>query len=349
MNNLMDKISNWALTFRLSQCLFVITKLKIPDLLKNGPKNAEQLAKELNIESIDYLNRIMRFVSSDNFFKENIDGTFELNEQSEQLLSSLFINFFFLYFFLDSPTGLKDYIGHMFGIYAWMTYGNLYPSLKKGICPFRYTFNEESWEYFNKHPNDYLEFNSCIQRITQLSTIGITEKYDFSKYSVIMDVGGGYGYLLQQIINKHPNIKGILFDTPNVIQQVKNKLISIETIEGNFFEKLPEVKEKNSLIILKSVLHDWNDEKCLIILKNCYKALQGENAKLLVIENILPPPGNSGPSTIFGKSLDIQMLVMCDGKERTEKEFSNLFKETGFILKNISSMNRSYLIEADKI
>jgi hypothetical protein len=333
--SLFEKISHWSLIFRLSQCLFVVSKLKIPDLLKNGPKNSEQLAKELNIKSSNYLNRIMRFISAENIFKENTDGTFELTEQSKQLLS-------------DSPNGLNDFVCHIFGTYSWIAYGNLYPSLKKGICPFNYTFNEDIWNYFDKNPEEHSEFNSCMQKITQLGLSELTEKYDFSKFSVIMDVGGGYGHVLNQILSKNSNIKGILFDIQNVIQQVNN-LNSIQKIPGSFFENIPEIKEKNSAILLKNILHDWNDEKCLIILKNCYKALQGENSKLLVIENILPPSGNSDPSTIFGKSLDIQMLIMCDGKERTEKEFSKLFEQTGFILKNIISLtNRYFLIEADK-
>jgi cyclopropane fatty-acyl-phospholipid synthase-like methyltransferase len=157
--------------------------------------------------------------------------------------------------------------------------------------------------------------------------------YSFAGANKIMDVGGGHGALIRSILQKNPSMTGILFDSPQVIEGATKKIQDsdiadrCETVGGNFFESVPSGADA---IILKWIIHDWNDDQSVTILKNCHRALP-ENGKLILVEAVVPE--TSEPH--FSKFIDLNMLVMTGGRERTESEFRKLYEEAGFKLSRV--------------
>jgi cyclopropane fatty-acyl-phospholipid synthase-like methyltransferase len=146
-----------------------------------------------------------------------------------------------------------------------------------------------------------------------------------------MDVGGGHGGLITSILQRNPEMSGVLFDSPQVIEgavlQDSDVANRCEMIGGNFFESVPAGADA---IILKWIIHDWNDEQSVAILKNCYRALPA-NGKLMLVEAVVP--ATSEPH--FSKFIDLNMLVMTGGRERTEAEFRKLYEDSGFKLTRV--------------
>lgn len=172
--------------------------------------------------------------------------------------------------------------------------------------------------------------------MTAFSTTEIASviaNYDFSTIHKLVDVGGGQGLLIASILKAYPTMQGILFDLPSVIAGTKNLIKAEEikdccsVVEGNFFELVPS---GGDAYILKRVIHDWDDERALAILKNCHRAMK-ENGKLLLVEMVIPP----GDEPFFGKFLDLELMIVFGGCERTEKEYRVLFEAAGFQLTGI--------------
>src|SRR5215471_9152887 len=157
--------------------------------------------------------------------------------------------------------------------------------------------------------------------------------YGFAGISKIMDVGGGHGGLITSILEKHPQMKGILFDSPQVIEGARPKIAAsdiadvCELVGGDFFQSVPSGADA---IILKWIIHDWDDEQSVAILKNCRRALP-EGGKLILVEAVVPETSEMH----FSKFIDLNMLVMTGGRERTEKEYRRLYEDSGFNLTRI--------------
>lgn len=205
--------------------------------------------------------------------------------------------------------------------------GKLLEALKDLTPQFEDVFGLPLFDYFEKNPERGTIFNNALSEYT-LDYLPILELYDFSKVKTVMDLGGGSGKLLSQILQKNSHIKkAILFDMNNVIGEVRTGVedyghLSIEMIHGNFFaDSLPE----SDAIIMSRVLHDWDDEKAIKILENAKKSLQ-PGGKLVLFEMIIPDL----PETDFGVTLNFNLLVMVGGKERTAKEFESLLNKADF-------------------
>jgi hypothetical protein len=175
----------------------------------------------------------------------------------------------------------------------------------------------------------------------------VLEVYDFSGVDTLMDVAGGHGFILCEILSRYPSLKGILFDVPSVVDDPKcaQCLLNVNhrcrTIAGNFFEHIPGGADA---YYMQHIIHDWDDEPALKILGNCRQALQGrKNGKLLVVDSVIPQT----PEPHFGKLLDLEMLLMPGGRERTEPEFRTLFAKAGFEITRIVPTSRpDSIIEA---
>jgi hypothetical protein len=169
--------------------------------------------------------------------------------------------------------------------------------------------------------------------MTAQANEAILAGYDFAGIKTLVDIGGGHGGLITSILSRHPQMRGILFDSPPVIEGA-GALVSksdaadrCELIAGNFFEAVPDGADAH---ILKWIIHDWDDEKSTAILKNCHRALP-ENGKLILVEAVIP----AGIEPHFSKFIDLNMLVMTGGRERTETEFRDLYTRSGFNLTRI--------------
>jgi ubiquinone/menaquinone biosynthesis C-methylase UbiE len=208
---------------------------------------------------------------------------------------------------------------------AW---GELLYSVRTGGIAFDKAFGEPCWEFFRKNPENAQIFNDAMSSMTAQANEAIHALYDFAGINTIVDVGGGHGGLITGILKKNPAMRGILFDAPEVIEAAKASMQKSEVADrcqlvgGDFFKSIPEGADA---IVMKWVIHDWNDEQSVAIMKNCHRALPA-NGKLIFIEAVVP--ATSEPH--FSKFIDLNMLVITGGRERTAEEFRKLYEASGF-------------------
>jgi hypothetical protein len=304
--------------FWTSCCIYSAAKLNIADHLKDGSKNAAQLAEATHSHAPS-LYRVLRALSSVGIFRENEDNRFELTPLGDTLQT-------------DVPGSMKAMALAQLGDHfnAW---GNLVYSVKTGNISFDNIEGMSVWKYYDMHPDEGVNFMKAMSGLTGAVIMNVLPVYDFSGFKTIVDVGGGNGTLLMAVLDRAPGATGIVFDEEYVIAETK-KLIAkkgyssrCETAAGSFFDFIPENADA---YLMKMVLHDWNDEQCLQILKNCNKAMK-PGSKLLVLDSVIPEGNAPHP----GKFMDINMLVMTGGRERTEKEFASLFTKSGLKLSRV--------------
>lgn len=304
--------------FWTSCCVYAAAKLNIADLLKDNPKTADELAEATHSHAAS-LYRVLRGLSSVGVFRENEKQQFELTPLANTLQS-------------DVPGSMKAMAIAQLGDHfnAW---GNLVYSVKTGHKAFDNIEGMSVWEYYEMHPDEGVNFMKAMTGLTESVIQHVLPMYDFSSFKTIVDVGGGNGSLLMAVLDKATQTKGIVFDEEYVVEQTKESIQQkdydnrCETAAGSFFEFIPGDADA---YLMKMVLHDWNDEQCLKILKNCHKAMK-PGSKLLVLDAVIPEDNEPHP----GKFMDINMLAMTGGRERTEKEFVALFDQAGLKLSRV--------------
>lgn len=305
-------------SFWTSCCIYTAAKLNIADHLKDRSKSAAQLAEATHSHAPS-LYRVLRALSSVGVFKENGDHLFELTPLGHTLQT-------------DVPGSMKAMVIAQLGDHfnAW---GNLVYSVKTGNISFDNIERMSVWKYYETHPDEGLNFMKAMSGLTDAVIMNVLPVYDFSGFKTIVDVGGGNGTLLTAVLDKAPQATGIVFDEEYVVEETK-KIIKekgfdkrCDTAGGSFFDFIPAGADA---YLMKMILHDWNDEQCLQILTNCYKAMK-PGSKLLVLESVIPEGNEPHP----GKFMDINMLAMTGGRERTEKEFASLFSNAGLKLARV--------------
>jgi len=301
--------------FWMSRAVYIAAKLGIPDLLQSGPKTAEELAQATGTHAPS-LYRIMRALTSTGLFQRENDR-FALTPLSETLIT-------------NAPGSVRWFIISELGQEHYPAWGNLMHSAKTGEIAFDNAFGKDIWKYFADNPEDAAVFNDSMSGMTAAANEAITSVYDFSRFNKVIDIGGGHGGLITSILKKNPQATGVLFDAPGVIQGAGPKLESAgvadrcEAVAGDFFKEVPE---GGDAYIMKWIIHDWEDQKAITILKNCRKHMQ-PNGRLIIVDCVVPD--NDAPD--FSKTFDLNMLVMTGGKERTEAEFAQLLEAAGFKL-----------------
>ena len=307
-------IGHWV-----ARLIYVAAKLKLADLLKDGPRTTAQLATATGVQA-PALYRILRTLASVGVFAETKGGRFKLTPLAATLRS-------------DVPGSMRAWAIMANEKYTWDSWMDLLHGVKTGEIPFVKAHGVHPFEYLEKHPDDLAVFGESMTSLSATENPAIAAAYKFSAIRTLVDVGGGHGSLLAAILKANPKLKGVLFDQPSVIaraqkdQHVTAKGIAERcTLEsGSFFEAVPA----GDAYIMKYILHDWNDEQCVKILTNC-RAAMNEKGRILVVDNVIPP-GND-PS--WGKLVDIQMLVI-GGRERTKKEFAAMFAKAGLKLTRV--------------
>jgi len=303
--------ANW-----IAQPLYVVTKLGIPDILAEESKSINDLS---NITKTfePFLYRVMRALSSAGYFHEEENRVFSITPMGE-ILQKDKMQPIVLMFLSDWHTN------------AWE---HLLQSVQTGKNAFELAYNQPCFEWLTNHKEAAEVFNKANELKAVQSHAVITDVYDFSKLKSIVDIGGGYGGLLYCILHKNPHLKGIIADLPfmkeNVEQGISaNKLTDrCVFIECDFFQQIPA---GHDCYILSNILHDWDDERCQTILSNCHEAMRTD-AELLIIESILPKRNEFSITSL----MDLEVLIMGGGKERTESEYRNLLGKSGFILTEI--------------
>ena len=301
--------------YRASALLHAAAKLGIADLLAEGPRTSGELAQSLGSNASALL-RFMRGLAMFGICRVERDGRFSLTSLGSWLRDA-------------KPGSLRGHAIRSGETYA--TWGNILHSIKTGETAFPRVFGTDLWNYRRQEPEIDDDFNKSFRESAERISREVVAAYDFSSVRIIADLGGGYGYLLSEILRKVPHLSGILFDQPHVIAKagpfLKQAGISerCRTVGGDFFAGIPEGA---GLYLLKSVIHDWDDEQSARILANCRLALKREG-KLLLLERIMPPPGKENPVIV---TQDLRMLLSTGGRERSESEFRAIFEEAGLRL-----------------
>ena len=303
----------------VSQAIYVVAKLGIADHLKDGPKSSDELAKIVGADARS-LYRVLRSVSSLGVFAETSEKNFALTPLAELLRT-------------DVPGSLHAMAVWMNEPFHWRVYEEMLHSVKTGELAFKHVLGMEPFPYFVQNPDVAKIFDNAMTSFSLLTAPAVTAAYDFSSIKKIVDVAGGHGLLLSTILKANPHLKGVLFDMPTVIEGAGRLMEEAgvadrcERVAGDFFKEVPA---GGDAYIMKHIIHDWDDERSLVILRNCHRAMVA-GGKLLLVEIVIPP-GNE-PS--FGKVMDIEMMLLPGGMERTEAEYRELFAAAGFRLTRI--------------
>jgi hypothetical protein len=310
-------IFKMACGYWISQSLYVVTKLGIPDLVAGGPKTAEELSAATGTDGPS-LYRVLRALATQGVFLEDENRRFRQTPISECLV--------------DRP-GSQRAMVVMMGEEHYRAYGELMYSVRTGKPCFEHVYGTPVFDYLAKHPEAAATFDAAMTGIHGRETAAMIDAYDFSQFGTVIDIGGGNGTVLRTVLEKHPTLRGVLYDLPHVIERARPGMAAspagprAELVSGSFFESVPE---GGDAYMMRHIIHDWNDEQCRTILGLCRRAMKPQ-ARLLVIDAVIKP----GNEPQFSKFLDITMLALPGGKERTEAEFRELFRSAGFELSRI--------------
>jgi O-methyltransferase domain/Dimerisation domain len=312
----------------VSQALHVAAKLAVFDVLRDGPKTSTEIAQATATQE-PALRRLLRFLTSVDILIEDEGARFSATSRGEFLRS-------------DHPESARS-LAVMYGEpFFWRAWGDLYDTIKTGKPGFEHAHGIGFFEYLAQHADDAAIFNAGMTSASSFDVPGILNAYDFSVFNRIVDVAGGHGALLRGILETCPNVKGVLCDLPSVTAGASEIIQSgvanrCEVVGTNMFQSVPA---GGDAYILKRILHDWSDAESARILRNCRRAITADG-KLLVIEFVVKPPNQPDAA----KMMDLNMLVLLTGLERTAEEFHELYASAGFRLTRIVPAMRLSIIE----
>ncbi len=289
--------ANWT-----SRCLHVVAELGIADAIGDQPQSTEALAAATSTQP-QAIYRVLRLLASVGIFEWK-DGTWHHSEASRFLRS-------------DHPESLRDYV-RMLGLPAfWSALGDLEHSLRTGEPAFSKSHPEGVFGYLAHHPEESRTFDSAMTSKSHRDIAAILPAYDFSQFATIADIAGGRGHLLRAILKTSPKTRGILFDQPHVVGGIKPEPgEKLAVIGGDFFADAMPIADA---YLLMNIVHDWPDGEASKILSAIRRAMPSRS-QVLIIETVVPPT----PGPHLSKELDIVMMAIPGGMERTEQEYALL-------------------------
>jgi len=299
-------------------CLHVAAKLKIADLLAAGPKPTSELAHATQTKE-DALYRVLRALASIEVFRETTPRTFANTPLSEAIRS-------------DARESARDSVLFMADQLHMNIYSELMHTVETGKPAFKKITGMEPFEFFHENEEENKAFNNAMTSISRQFIIPVVQGYSFGESGTLADIGGGHGALMAAVLQKHRGLQGIIFDLPHVAEGARPLVESLglssrcQIVGGDFFKSVPAAQN----YVMKSIIHDWEDEPAITILKNCASAMRG-NGKVILLELVIDP----GNDPAFGKWVDIEMLAIAGGRERTEAEYAALLAKAGLRLARI--------------
>jgi len=307
-----------ASAYWISQAIYVAAKFGIADILKESPKSGEEIARAVKADE-DSLLRLMRVLCMLEVCRVTESQKFELTTLGGPLQSGV--------------SGSLRSMVLTLGEVHYRAWGQLCDSVQTGHPGFQKVFGSEMFDFLENNGGAGDTFNLAMTDFSAFVAYAVLLSYDFSGMKSIVDVGGGYGKLLTSILEVYPDLQGVLLDLPAVISAAREHIESLAchdrcaAVAGNFLESLPRGADS---YLLSGVVHDWADPGAQQILKNCRNAMRS-HGRVLVVECIVP----DGNESSFSKLLDLNMMVMTGGRERTELEFRELFRAAGLRLNRI--------------
>jgi len=291
----------------VTQIIYVAARLGIADLLDDRPRAIDVLAKSTGTHEPS-LHRLMRALTGLGVFRQAENGEYQNTALGCCLVTG-------------SPGALRART-ILSGEEWYQGWGRLLETVQTGQTAFDRVFGQPFFEYLTANAEAAAVFNEAMASTTEAAARAVSNAYDFSWANVLVDVGGGTGAFLGTILQANPQARGILFDRQDVVAAAGALLAGsgvadrCEVVAGNFFEAVPS---GGDAYILSWVIHDWDDDRSITILKNCRRAV-GRDGQVLMIELVIPPGNEASPSKLY----DIHMLVLTGGRERREDEYREL-------------------------
>src|SRR5260370_23695534 len=312
------------------QAILVSAKLALANLVAGGPKSIRELAEATHSHGPS-MARFLRALTSLGIFVEDTTGRFRQTALSDTLRS-------------DHPESIRPFVLMLGAHFVWKPSGALEETVRTGQPSFERVYGAPFFEYMAGHSDDAAVFNAAMSSSPDYLA-AIVGAYDFARLERIVDVGGGHGLLLAGIISANPRLRGVLYDLPSVVvgaSALRQEPISqrCEIIGGDLFKEVPAGAD---VYMLKGIIHDWNDEAALKILKNCRRAIHADGT-LLLVETVLTR--STDPATTL---MDMLMMVLTSGRQRTESEFRSLLKEAGFSMVQVIRAAGVAMIESRSI
>ncbi len=316
--------------FRSTQAIYVFAKLRLADHLADSPLTAAELASTVDADPAN-LGRVLRLAAFYGLVTELPEGRFELTEFGQPLRSDVKESI--------APTAI------MLGQEHYRAWGSLLHSVMSGESAFQHVYGMPMFDYLAKDPEAQADFDAAMGSGTEVFLRSLVDVYDFSESRVIVDVGGGNGSVSAVILKQNPSLEAVIYDQPQVLQAADRYLSAAgvrsrcRLVSGDFFSSVPH---EGDIYVLSNIVHDWDDERAVRILRNCRTSMK-PSAAVLLLEAVLPEHGRPSVATMF----DVNMMVMLTGRERTEAQFRSLLGGAELRLTKVVALSdRLSLIEA---
>ena len=300
----------------ISRCVYAAAELGIPDLLSDRALSSEDLARATGAHEPS-LYRVLRVLAALGVLHESEPRSFSLTVIGDRLRS-------------DAPVSMRSWATFLEALGGVRPFAHIVETVKTGKPGLDIEFGTSVFDYLTEHPDDFATFNAAMSERTESFASSVANRYDFSDTRIVMDLGGGKGTLLVEILRQNAHLTGVLLEIPAVaahadaILDATDLANRCEVLAGDFFKQVPAGAD---CYVLANVLHDWDDERSIEILRNCRRAMHSAG-KVLIVERLIPENGDDPVPTLLS---DINMLVLTGGQERTNAEYSKLLDAAGLI------------------
>jgi len=305
---------------RISQTVYAVAELQLADHLADGPRTVAELAEATDCDETA-LYRLLRATASFGVFRELEDGRFDLTPMADALRT-------------DVPGSQRDLVLLNGDEMSWAPYGEIVHSVRTGEPAFRKVFGRSYFEHLGAHPESAQLFDRAMTQMSRFTTDALLDELDLSGFTTVVDVGGGRGYFLSELLRRNPDCRGVLADRAPVVAEAGPLLEKagvadrVEAVPTDFFAEVPA---GGDAYLLKAVLHDWDDDRAEMILRRIRQAVGDRTgARLFILEHVIAP-ANTWDA---GKFIDIDMLLRFGGRERNRAEWQRLLEAAGFELAN---------------
>jgi len=311
-----------------SRAVYLAARLKLADAVGNSRPTLGAIAAATGTRP-EALCRLLRALTAHGIFREEDDGTFSQTPLSEVLRS-------------DTAGSMRAFAEVELGLDHYDSWREAETCLTQPGTAFERIFKMPIWRYYAEHPELESLFGEAMTNLTAIANAGVLGSYQFRTFNSAVDIGGGQGSFLAAILDSNPTAKGILFDLPSVIEDAtKAEFVArlgsrIQPVGGDFFEQVPS---GGDLYLLKFVLHDWDDANSVRILTNIRKAI-APSGRLAIVELVLPGRNE----THIGPLMDLNMMVMTGGVERTGAEYGDLLARAGFRVERVAGTKSPFSV-----
>lgn len=301
------------------QALWTAAELGVADHVTTAPTPVSDLAAKVGAHP-DALYRVMRFLAMVGIFRETGDRSFVQTPMSETLRS-------------DHPGHMRAAVRMLSSPSFWLALGQFKHAVQTGETAWVKAHGKLIFDYFPDHPEEGALFNDAMIGIHGAEPPAVAEAYDFGGLETVVDVGGGSGNMMINILQRHPGPRGIVFDLPPAAEAARERIEAAglssrcAAVAGDFFERVPEGADA---YVLSHIIHDWDEARCVSILERCRRAMK-PGGRVLIVEMVVPGPNEPHPA----KLLDLVMLTFPGGRERTGEEYAALLAKAGLRLERI--------------